>query len=148
MRRILALAALPLSVYAQSPLGTVTGFALDPSGAPVPNAKVVLKNNGTGVSVEAATNPSCNYLLPNLTPGSYSLTAEAEGFRHLQLEPFPPAAFRPSRQDLRFQHASPSAQYRSERRRGRRHHQLARASPRRFFAAGSIDFGVVVLRKG
>jgi hypothetical protein len=110
MRWILALAALSASVFAQSPLGNVTGLALDPSGAPVPAAKVVLKNEGTGVQIEAATNSAGNYLVPNLAPGSYSLTAEAKGFRKLQVPAFDLAAFRTVRQDLRFQLASAASE--------------------------------------
>lgn len=110
MRWILALAALSASLYAQSPLGNVTGLALDPSGAPVPEVKVLLKNEGTGVQVEAATNSSGNYLIPNLAPGAYSLTAEAKGFRKLQVAAFDLAAFRTVRQDLRLQLASSASE--------------------------------------
>ena len=110
MRLVLASAALSVSLFAQSPLGTVTGLALDPSGAPVPSAHVVLTNEATGAKLESATNNSGNYLFPNLTPGSYTLAAEAKGFRKLQVESFPLAAFRTARQDLRFALETASAE--------------------------------------
>ena len=38
-----------LVLRAQTPLGTVTGLATDPSGAAVPNASVSLTSEATGV---------------------------------------------------------------------------------------------------
>lgn len=87
---------------AQSPLGAVTGLATDPSQAPIPEAKITLISLETGVQREGATNASGVYLFPNLPPGRYKLTAQARGFRNLETEEFPLAAYRTFRQDLRF----------------------------------------------
>ena len=95
-----------LAASAQSPLGTVTGVAIDPANAPIPNAKVVLRNEGTGVQQESDTNGSGIYSFPNLQPGNYKLTAEAAGFQKFESEVFPLAAFRTVREDLRFKIAS------------------------------------------
>ncbi len=96
----LCLAALLL---AQSPLGTVTGLAADPSGAPVPAASIALRNELTGVKSETQTNQAGFYTFANLPPGTYKLTAEAKGFRPIETGAFPVAAYRTVRQDLRFE---------------------------------------------
>ena len=89
--------------HAQTPLGTVTGLATDPTGAAIPGASVTLTSQQTGVKRTAATNDSGVYSLPNLPPGSYKLSAEAKGFRSLETEVFPVDAFRTVRQDLKFE---------------------------------------------
>lgn len=110
MRRIFALWMWAACAAAQSPLGSVTGLALDPSGAPVPDAKVMLENRATGARWEAATNASGNYVFPNLPPGEYALAAEARGFKRIEVEPLAVAAFRSVRQDLRFEIAAAAAE--------------------------------------
>ena len=112
MRRVsvLVLLTCSLSLRAQSPLGTVTGLASDPSGAAIPQAKVTVTNKQTGVASVTATNAAGAYTLPNLPPGSYQLAAEAKGFRPLETAAFPVDAFRTVRQDLKFEVASTSTE--------------------------------------
>jgi hypothetical protein len=98
---IIALAICP-ALFAQSPLGSVTGVAMDPSSAPVPGAAVTLSNTRTGVKYEATTNDSGIYNLLNLPPGAYKVSAEAKGFQKIETAEFGVAAFRTIRQDLRF----------------------------------------------
>ena len=75
------LALLSLSLFAQSERGTITGAARDSSGALVPGAKVTITNNATNVVVGAVTNPQGEYAAPSLSPGTYSVRMEKEGFR-------------------------------------------------------------------
>jgi len=91
---------------AQSPLGSVTGLALDPSGAPVPEARITLENAATGVRQETRTNAAGLYAFPNLTPGAYRLTAEAQGFRRFEAGGLEVAAYRTLRQDVPFELAT------------------------------------------
>ncbi|MCX7603983.1 MAG: carboxypeptidase regulatory-like domain-containing protein, partial [Bryobacteraceae bacterium] len=98
--------AAPALLRAQSPLGSITGLALDPSGAPVPEARVALENTATGVRQEARTNAAGLYVFPNLTPGTYRLSAEAQGFRRFEAAGIEVAAYRTVRQDVRFELAS------------------------------------------
>src|SRR5215831_11998900 len=70
-----------VDLFAQSDNGSIVGFAKDASGAVVPNAKITLKNEGTGLERETLTNESGYYVVPNLLPGNYSMTAEAVGFK-------------------------------------------------------------------
>lgn len=102
MRQLIGCLAVSSALFAQSPLGTVGGLATDPSGAPVPSAQVVLLNESTGVKVSSAPNPAGNFLFPNLTPGRYTLTAEASGFKKIELTGLVVEAFKTVRQDLRF----------------------------------------------
>ncbi len=68
--------ALPLA--AQS--GSISGTISDGSGAVVPNAKVTAQNTSTNFSRTTSTTGAGNYSLPNLSPGSYTLSIEASGF--------------------------------------------------------------------
>jgi carboxypeptidase family protein len=61
--------------------GDVTGTVTDPSGAVVPGAKVVLKNDSTGATQNATTNGTGAYRFSLLTPGSYTVTATAQGMQ-------------------------------------------------------------------
>jgi len=81
----------------------VTGFALDPAQAAVPDASISLLNLDTGAKRDAGSNESGAYSFPNLPPGRYKLTAQAKGFRPLETLEFPVAAYRTVRQDLRFE---------------------------------------------
>src|SRR6185437_10400346 len=69
------------SLPAQIQNGSFTGTVLDPSGAAIPNAKVTLKNPGTGLSVTATSNQTGLYNARELPPGNYSITAQAQGFK-------------------------------------------------------------------
>jgi len=78
---ILALALiLTVPARAQQAGGTILGAVTDPSGAAVGNAKVTIKNVGTGVERSMATNAEGFFVAPNLVPGSYQVRVEATGF--------------------------------------------------------------------
>jgi carboxypeptidase family protein len=66
---------------AQVSTSTITGSVLDASGAAVPGAKVVAKNEGTGVTYETKTTSSGDYTLSALPPGLYTLTVTQQGFK-------------------------------------------------------------------
>ena len=70
-------------VFAQSDLGGISGFVKDPSGAIIPNAKITVRND-SGVERKTSTNENGYYIITNVPPGFYSLTAEAPGFRTFQ----------------------------------------------------------------
>jgi hypothetical protein len=74
------------AIWAVPALAQVSGAALsglvtDEQGGPVPDAKVSVKNVGTGVVREIATNADGFYSVPNLLPGSYEVTVSAKGFQ-------------------------------------------------------------------
>jgi outer membrane receptor protein involved in Fe transport len=57
----------------------LTGSAVDPSGAAVPNAQINIRNLATGIVTEATSNSSGIYSVPNLLPGQYEVSARAPG---------------------------------------------------------------------
>lgn len=68
------------SAYAQSTFASITGTVTDTSGAIVPNARIVVTNQATGIQSSAQSNAAGIYAVPQLNPGSYSLRAQANGF--------------------------------------------------------------------
>src|SRR4051794_1159012 len=69
---------------AQRDLGTLTGTVTDPQGGAVPNAKVTIFEEATGLSYQVQSNDSGLYSRPALKPGTYSVTVEASGFQKSQ----------------------------------------------------------------
>src|SRR6266403_1974346 len=76
----LALAA-TIPVAAQTTTAELSGTVTDPSGAAIGKVKVTAANTGTGLTHEALTDDSGSYLITQLPPGAYNLSAEATGFR-------------------------------------------------------------------
>jgi hypothetical protein len=69
------------AVFGQSDNGSIAGFAKDPSGAIVPKAKVTLRNEATGVLQRDATNDAGYYVFNSISPGLYTVSVEAAGFK-------------------------------------------------------------------
>lgn len=61
--------------------GDVGGTVADPSGAAIPNATVTLKGNDTGATQTTTTNSTGAYRFHLLNPGSYTVSATAQGFQ-------------------------------------------------------------------
>jgi hypothetical protein len=61
-----------------------TGTVLDPSGAAVPGATVVVKNERTGEEREAQTNASGRYVVTGLRPSTYTVRATLSGFSPIE----------------------------------------------------------------
>jgi hypothetical protein len=53
----------------------------DSSSAVVPNATVTVRSETTNFVRQANTNPEGDYVVPDLDPGTYSITVEAAGFK-------------------------------------------------------------------
>src|ERR1035438_782665 len=81
---LFALAAC-LGGFAQSVSGDLAGTVYDASGAAVPNATVVAKNDGTGVESTTKSTATGEYHLGNLLPGTYTITVTAAGFTKTQV---------------------------------------------------------------
>lgn len=69
-----------IPICAQSPGATLSGVVNDSAGSPIANAKISVNNVFTGQSVETRTDASGHYAVSKLGPGSYEVTAVAEGF--------------------------------------------------------------------
>ncbi|MCI0337238.1 MAG: TonB-dependent receptor [Acidobacteria bacterium] len=64
----------------QAATATIEGVITDPNGAVVQSAKIVARNADTGFTREITTDDSGIYRLTALPPGSYQLSASAQGF--------------------------------------------------------------------
>src|ERR1035437_1656175 len=94
MNRVCSMRALALALvllvctslaFAQSDLGSISGFVKDPSGAVVPKAQVSVKNEATGTERRTNTNESGYYTVTNIPAGLYTVTAEASGFKKYEV---------------------------------------------------------------
>ncbi len=82
---LLCAAFLGSSLFAQE-LSTIRGTAKDASGAVVPNVQVTITNTGTGaVARTVITNADGIYIASEMPVGTYSLKAEAAGFKDFVL---------------------------------------------------------------
>jgi hypothetical protein len=72
-----------LSVFlpAQGTGGRITGRVADPTGAILPSVKVTATNEATGISRDAQTNESGDYVFPEMQVGVYTLSFELTGFK-------------------------------------------------------------------
>ena len=67
-------------VFAQgTDLGTIRGLVTDPSGAVIPNAKIIILDLGTNTTRETATNARGEYQMFGLRSGSYTISVSAPG---------------------------------------------------------------------
>src|SRR6266403_1097264 len=69
-----------ISAVAQETTGGMQGVVKDPSGAVVPNAKVVVTGASLVGSKELKTDSSGYYRFANLPPGTYTIIVSANGF--------------------------------------------------------------------
>lgn len=89
MRRLLALLCFSVAIclIATNSLwgqandrAVITGFVTDTSNAAVPDAKVTVTNQDTGVHVDVTSDSSGAFGTPTLILGNYSVQVEKEGF--------------------------------------------------------------------
>ena len=73
--------AIGSSALAQSDTSSLTGTVTDSSGAALPNAKVLVRNNDTHVERTTLSNESGSFSLTNLPPGNYTVRVEATNFQ-------------------------------------------------------------------
>jgi hypothetical protein len=66
---------------AQTATGQITGTVRDTTGAVMAQVKVTVSNQLTGLTREATTSDSGDYVVPLLPVGLYSVSAEKQGFR-------------------------------------------------------------------
>jgi len=66
---------------AQGAGARIAGTVMDSTGAVIVGAQVTIKNTADGFTRELVTNRSGFYSTPNLSPGPYSVTASAKGFK-------------------------------------------------------------------
>ena len=67
--------------------GAISGTVMDQSGAVMGSVVVTAKNVDTGATRETQTTGSGNFLLAQLDPGRYEVTAESAGFEKTKIGP-------------------------------------------------------------
>ena len=72
---------LSLGAVAQIQNGQITGSVVDPSGAVVSGAKIIVRNLGTGYEIDVDTNDVGIYNAKELSVGLYMVRVEASGFK-------------------------------------------------------------------
>jgi hypothetical protein len=80
---MLMIAVATTSAFAQggSTTSQIIGTVTDASGAVIPGATVVAKNNGTQTEYNAVTNEQGGFTIPAVDPGSYTVTVTLMGFK-------------------------------------------------------------------
>jgi hypothetical protein len=82
-----ALLLLHTGAFAQGETtSAIAGQVTDATGAVIPGAIVTIANRGTGFERSLRTDDEGLFNFPQLTPGSYSVRAQAEGFDPQQIE--------------------------------------------------------------
>ena len=66
-----------LSAFGQATTGTLRGTVVDPNRQSVAGATVTAKNDGTGVESSTTASDSGIFVIPNLLPGTYTVTVES-----------------------------------------------------------------------
>ena len=87
LKQILLMTAFAAVLAAQSGNSTIAGNVKDATGAAVPNVKITIANEETGVSLETESNESGLYRAASLVPGVYRVQAEMAGFDKLLRRP-------------------------------------------------------------
>ena len=60
--------------------GAIAGTVFDATDAAIPNAKIVVHNDGTNAEVTLTSDASGYFKAPQLDPGTYTVTISASGF--------------------------------------------------------------------
>ncbi len=79
-RIVFLLSLVATAIHAQVVGGTLSGKVTDASGAVIPGAHVVIRNEDTGSQRSLTTDGGGTYSAPSISAGSYTVTAEAPGF--------------------------------------------------------------------
>ena len=73
---------------AQSSNASISGRVKDATGAVIPGANISVKNSETNVARATTSNAEGIYIIANLIPGPYKLTADFQGFKSVEQGPF------------------------------------------------------------
>jgi len=89
-------------VWAQSATASIIGRVTDPQGAAIPETKITVTNVATHVVSNTVTDSEGEYRVLALPIGTYTVTAEREGFNKLVTEPRTLEINQQERMDLRL----------------------------------------------
>jgi hypothetical protein len=101
-RFLLSVFFVAVSTWAQQ-FTQLSGTVADPSGALVPNAIIRIEDVLRGISREVKSDNEGLYRFAQVQPGTYKLTAQAEGFNDLVIGALTLEVARPATQNLVFE---------------------------------------------
>ena len=78
---MIAVAGAPAFAQGGSTASSIIGTVTDASGAVIPGASVVVKNNATGIEFDATTNDQGGFTIPAVDPGTFTVTVTLVGFK-------------------------------------------------------------------
>src|SRR5512133_428011 len=78
---LLALASTPAFAQGGGTSSSLSGLVVDTSGAVIPGADVVAKNNATGAESTSVTDSGGRFTIPALPPGTYTVKVSLMGFK-------------------------------------------------------------------
>ena len=80
----LAVLVLCVPAFSQGNAGRILGSVFDQSGGTIAGATVTVVDTERGINRTLTTDDAGEYNAPNLTPGTYTVRAEAKGFKKLE----------------------------------------------------------------
>src|SRR5579863_7951836 len=81
---LLGIFLISLPAFSQASQGTIQGAVFDQTGGVIPGAMVSVIDVARGVTRSLITDNAGQYIAVNLTPGAYTVRAEAKGFRNIE----------------------------------------------------------------
>jgi hypothetical protein len=106
---------IPSAVFSQTrTTGQIVGTVKDATGAVIRDAAVVLIDTGTGNTVETKSGSEGGFVFPNLQPGTYTITATAQGFQPVTLQQIEVLTSRSTDVTVQFQIAGVTEQVQVE----------------------------------
>src|SRR5215472_13492863 len=81
---VLFLVVVVLELHGQTTNGRILGTVHDQTGAAIPNATVIVTDTQRSVSRQVETDASGNFVVTALPPSTYTVRAEAEGFKTVE----------------------------------------------------------------
>jgi len=88
----LAVISLFIMATAQGLTGQISGTLTDAQGSVVPNAKIEIINEETARLVTVSADSEGNFVVPQLLPGTYTVTVTASGFKKFERKGIPVTA--------------------------------------------------------
>ena len=76
-------------VYSQTATGRIVGTVTDPTGAVIPNATITVVDEKTGQERKGTADTIGYYVISNLAPSTYKITAQGSGLGPTELTGIP-----------------------------------------------------------
>lgn len=95
-------------MFAQETTGSIQGTVTDPTGAAVPNAKIVVTGGALPQAITLTTDSTGSYSVPSVPSGNYAVATTASGFSTIKKTDIPVIIGRATRVDFKMEVGSVS----------------------------------------